>query len=114
LKNVGAEHWPARSQAERAEVDPLTVAINSRLARLVPAFESCRGAALASIALTPEMYDLVVSLLRPGDPRKLSAGAGRDFDDRLKLTEACLESLAGNGRTSLAHLLQKLLAVLEV
>jgi DNA-binding MarR family transcriptional regulator len=43
--------------------------------RLAPAFESFRAEALASMGLTPETSDLIISLLRAGPPHELNAGA---------------------------------------
>lgn len=72
------ESWLVRWHAERTDVDRMNIAINGRLIRLGPAFEAFRAPALASMGLTPEVSDLIISLLRNGPPYELSAGALAD------------------------------------
>lgn len=69
------EAWLVRWHAERTDIDPTDIAILGRLIRLGPAFESYRGEALASMGTTPEVSDLIISLLRSGRPYELNAGA---------------------------------------
>jgi DNA-binding MarR family transcriptional regulator len=69
------EPWLKRWHVERADIDRTNVAILGRIFRLGPAFESFRARALSSMGSTPEISDLIISLLRSGPPYELNAGA---------------------------------------
>jgi DNA-binding MarR family transcriptional regulator len=69
------EAWLSHWYAVRPDIDPLGIAILGRIIRLGPAFESHRAAVLASLGLTPEVSDLIISLLRRGPPHELPAGS---------------------------------------
>ena len=58
----------------RPDVDRFAIAINGRMIRLNASFQLYRASALASLGLTPEVSDLVISLLRIGPPHELKAG----------------------------------------
>ena len=67
------EGWLRRWHEVRPDVDPLCIAVNGRLIRLTSAFSRRREAVLASLGLTQETSDLIISLLRAG-PDGLNAG----------------------------------------
>ena len=50
------------------------MAVLGRIIRMTSAFESRRAPALASMGLTAEVSDLIISLLRGGPPHELNAG----------------------------------------
>jgi DNA-binding MarR family transcriptional regulator len=60
------EGWLRRWHEVRPDVDPLCIAVNGRLIRLTSAFSRRREAVLASLGLTQETSDLIISLLRAG------------------------------------------------
>jgi DNA-binding MarR family transcriptional regulator len=68
------ETWLRRWHEVRPDLDPLCIAINGRLIRLTQAFERRREAILATLGLTLETSDLIVSLLRAGEDDGVNAG----------------------------------------
>jgi DNA-binding MarR family transcriptional regulator len=68
------ESWLANWHAVRSDIDPIGIAILGRIIRLSPAFESYRAHALSSLGLTPEVSDLIISLLRNGPPYEMNSG----------------------------------------
>ena len=69
------ELWLSNWHSVRTDIDPVAIAILGRIIRLNPAFEAHRAAALAALGLTPEVSDLIISLLRSGPPHALNSGA---------------------------------------
>jgi DNA-binding MarR family transcriptional regulator len=67
------EPWLERWHAVRPDIDPIGIAIVGRLIRLVPAFTKRRSAIVASLGLTLETSDLVISLFRTDKVEGLNA-----------------------------------------
>lgn len=74
---LAGERWLANWLTVRRDIDPLSIAIVGRIFRLYPAFEAFRSAELSALGLTPEVSDLIISLLRNGPPYELNVGALR-------------------------------------
>src|ERR1700674_2280490 len=54
--------------------DRIAIAMIGRIIRMNATFETHRAPALSSLGLTPEVSDLIISLLRVGPPYELNAG----------------------------------------
>jgi DNA-binding MarR family transcriptional regulator len=74
-EEAAREPWLSHWHAVRADIDPLGIAILGRVIRLGPTFEAFRAGTLAEFGLTPEVSDLIISLLRNGPPNELNLGA---------------------------------------
>ena len=74
-EEAAREPWLSAWHAVRPDIDPLGIAILGRLIRLAPTFEAFRADTLAELGLTPEVSDLIISLLRNGPPYELNLGA---------------------------------------
>jgi DNA-binding MarR family transcriptional regulator len=78
--SVEAEHtsspepWLADWISLRPTIDRHAAALVGRIIRINSAFQARRTPLLASLGLTPEVSDLVISLLRIGPPHELKAG----------------------------------------
>jgi DNA-binding MarR family transcriptional regulator len=69
------EPWLVNWYSVRPDIDRQTIAILGRIIRLNPAFERFRAGTLESVGVTPEISDLIISLLRSGPSSELNAGA---------------------------------------
>jgi DNA-binding MarR family transcriptional regulator len=68
------EPWLADWISLRPQIDVHAAALVGRIIRIKSAFENRREPLLASLGVTPEVSDLVISLLRIGPPHELKAG----------------------------------------
>jgi DNA-binding MarR family transcriptional regulator len=72
--NSMPEPWLENWFAVRPDLDRIAIAMIGRIIRMNSTFETHRAPALASLGLTPEVSDLIISLLRVGPPHELNAG----------------------------------------